>query len=304
MFLVGHFRDESYKELFQSTFQEKGISFEIKQDPNENAFFLLVIDQENLEEAQKIYLEVMGLAPPKPIEIPEEWLRLKALRLLPVGKFCVFFSIFCFICLLMPSLRGFVDLLYFSNSQTEFIPEIQRGEIWRILTPIFLHFSIFHILFNCLWMKDLSKIFENTLGSRNFFFLILCIGVISNFAQYAVLGPKFGGLSGVVYGLLGYLWVKRSLDPEYPFGLPKRDIMLMIGWFVLCLTGILGPIANTAHGVGLALGMIVALFSNESETKQYIKWVGVIVLILAVTYFTESLGLSRQGQFFFIKSVL
>ena len=73
--------------------------------------------------------------------------------------------------------------------------------------------------------------------------------------QYFVGGPSFGGMSGVVYGLLGYIWIRGKYDPLSGFYLENWIVIMMIGWFLLGFTGMIGHIANAAHGAGLAAGM-------------------------------------------------
>jgi GlpG protein len=135
------------------------------------------------------------------------------------------------------------------------LPEICDGQVWRLLTPIFLHFSLLHILFNMLWLRDLGSLIEYRAGTLRLLMLVVVIGVASNFGQYLVSGPMFGGMSGVVYGLFGYIWMRGKFDPSSGFFLTDQAIMIMVGWFVLCLVGIIPGVANAAHGVGLVLGM-------------------------------------------------
>jgi GlpG protein len=84
---------------------------------------------------------------------------------------------------------------------------------------------------------------------------ILIIAIASNVAQYFVSGPNFGGLSGVVYGLFGYLWIRGKYDPASGLQQDSTTIILSLAWFFVCLTGMIGPIANTAHASGLVMGM-------------------------------------------------
>jgi GlpG protein len=82
------------------------------------------------------------------------------------------------------------------------------------------------------------------------------IAVTSNVAQYMTGSLRFGGMSGVVYGLFGYIWMKSRYQPGSGFYMPPNTVILMLGWFVLCTTGWIGPVANAAHGVGLVVGAI------------------------------------------------
>ncbi len=140
------------------------------------------------------------------------------------------------------------------------LPKISHGEVWRLFTPMFLHFSALHILFNMMWLKDLGKIIEIRQGHWRFLLMVLVIALLSNLGQYVMSGPNFGGMSGVVYGLFGYIWMKSKFEPETGFFMPPNIVFMMIGWFFLCLIGVIGNVANTAHGVGLVVGMMFGGF--------------------------------------------
>ena len=86
--------------------------------------------------------------------------------------------------------------------------ELKQGEIWRPVTPIFMHFGIIHILFNMMWLKELGTMIEFKNGSLKMLLMVLIIAVVSNVGQDYYKGPYFGGMSGVVYGLFGYIWMK------------------------------------------------------------------------------------------------
>jgi len=146
------------------------------------------------------------------------------------------------------------------------------GEVWRLVTPIFIHFDPLHILFNMLWLKDLGTAIEKRHGPVALALLVLATAMPSNVAQY-LFGhhPGFGGFSGVVYGLFGYIWMQTRFNLTSTFRLDKQTVTLMIVWFVLCLTGLAGPIANYAHGVGLAVGMLIGYSSAALSNRQAFK---------------------------------
>ena len=135
--------------------------------------------------------------------------------------------------------------------------EVRHGEVWRLFTPAFLHFSLPHIGFNMLNLTGLGNILERRLNSWNYLWLVSGIAVFSSLTQYFIYGGfRFGGMSGVVYGLIGYIWMRGRYDRTFGLDIPQQMIGLALIWFVVCFTGFLGPIANGAHGAGLVLGAL------------------------------------------------
>ena len=148
------------------------------------------------------------------------------------------------------------------------LPEIMRGEVWRLLTPVLVHFGIMHLAFNMLWLFDLGSMIEGRLGTLRFALMTVVLGVVSNFGEFLVTGPSFGGMSGVVYGLLGYVWMKSRFDPGSGLFLHPQTVSMMLIWFFLCLTGLMGNIANAAHGVGLRLGIAWGYTSSQMAHRR------------------------------------
>jgi len=129
-------------------------------------------------------------------------------------------------------------------------------EIWRAITPIFVHFGPFHIVFNLLWTYRFGGAIEKHSGFLVLLGIVLVAGISGNVTQYLWSGhPRFGGLSGVVYAFFGYLWIRGRLDPSYPVRIPSSTVWILLGWFALCFTGFM-PIANGAHTAGLVVGVL------------------------------------------------
>lgn len=149
------------------------------------------------------------------------------------------------------------ELTISANMRPElgYLLEVRAGEVWRLLTPCFLHFGILHLLFNMMWMLDVGRQIEAARGTLALALMIVVIGVGSNTAQYMIHGPAFGGLSGVVFGLFGYVLVMSRFAPSAGMVMATNNALFMGIWFAVCLTGAVGPIANVAHGVGLVLGV-------------------------------------------------
>ena len=135
---------------------------------------------------------------------------------------------------------------------------LARGQIWRLVTPIFIHMSWIHILFNLYWTYQFGMLIESKRGSWQILGLAVFIAVVSNVGQYTASGPTFGGLSGVIYGFFGYLWIKSRFDPASGLRIPDNLVVFFLIWLVLCAFGLFGDIANTAHFTGLFAGVAVA----------------------------------------------
>jgi GlpG protein len=157
-------------------------------------------------------------------------------------------------------------------TDTHYIPlgeSLARGELWRLLTPIFLHFGIFHFLFNSLWMWDLGRRLEIMQGKWAFLLFVVVTGVVSNLTQYLWSGSaNFGGMSGVVYALVGFIAVRQRINPHPLVAVSPALIGFMLFWLVLCMTGVVdyfiaGSVANAAHLGGLVAGAIYALFTRR-----------------------------------------
>lgn len=144
------------------------------------------------------------------------------------------------------------------------LPEVFHGEPWRVLTPIFIHFGLPHIVFNLLAFKDLGTAIEKLVGSWTLLALVWITGIGSNLVQFHY-GETyaFGGLSGVVYGLFGYVWMKAQFDPRSGFRLHQQTVLMMIGWFFLCAFGVIHHVANWAHGAGLVIGIVWGFLSAK-----------------------------------------
>lgn len=136
-----------------------------------------------------------------------------------------------------------------------FLPEVLRGgQAWRLFTPMFLHFSWAHLLFNMFGLYELGGILERRYGAGRFLLLVAGLALVSNVAQYVGAGPAFGGMSGVIFGLFGYVWVQGRLNPAgFGYVLAPQAIVATMIWFALCFTGFF-PIANYAHAGGLLAG--------------------------------------------------
>ena len=143
-----------------------------------------------------------------------------------------------------------------------------NNEWWRLITPTFLHFSMTHLVFNCLWIYILGQRIEKLDGLSVFLFIFILAGVLSNAGQFFWTQQYlFGGLSGSVYGLLGYCFIIELDDRHGRYGLPEALYLFMFIWLLVGFTGVLsffgfGNVANTAHLIGMIAGFIIGLITK------------------------------------------
>ena len=136
---------------------------------------------------------------------------------------------------------------------------LQNHEWWRLLGPAFIHFSVLHFIFNLLWWSMLGSQVERQFGSSFIIILFVVTALVSNLAQLIVAGPNFGGLSGVVYGLVGFVWITGWLRPQWGLYLPKAIVGFMLVWLLLGFADVLWVnMANAAHTAGLISGCVMA----------------------------------------------
>lgn len=177
----------------------------------------------------------------------------------------------CWLVYIGSSLGGarllFTNLQFYSSLSVEGL----ISEPWRIISPAFLHFSIIHIVFNTMWWWQLGGSIENILSKSTLIQLSLIAAIVSNVGQFLVSGANFGGLSGVVYALVGFVWWYGYFLPEKGLFLSKSIIGFLLIWLVLGFADLLPVnVANTAHLLGLVSGCLFAVFivNNEKSSTQ------------------------------------
>jgi GlpG protein len=136
---------------------------------------------------------------------------------------------------------------------------ITKGEVWRLLTPVFPHLNVLHIFFNMYMLFMLGAPMEMRIGWKKYLLYSLIFAIAGNLGEAYFGGIRFFGYSGALYGVFGYMWMKTWYDPSFGIQLPQSTILILVGWFFLCWFGMMGNIANFAHTLGLVAGMLLAL---------------------------------------------
>lgn len=147
------------------------------------------------------------------------------------------------------------------------------GQVWRLLSPAFLHFGWMHLIFNMLWLWFFGRQVEELHGSRRMLAVLLVAGVGANLAQYATGTVLFGGMSGVDFALLGYVWLMSRRAPHSGFFVPQMLVVFMLGWMLFTMTDAasavgFGNVANEAHLGGLVVGLAMGWYYSEKARRR------------------------------------
>ncbi|QDY43723.1 rhomboid family intramembrane serine protease GlpG [Candidatus Pantoea soli] len=145
----------------------------------------------------------------------------------------------------------------------------QYFQVWRWFSHALLHFSLLHILFNLMWWWYLGGAVEKRLGSGKLFVIMLISALLSGWMQAKFSGVLFGGLSGVVYALMGYCWLRGERDPDSGIYLERGLIGFAVVWLVIGWYGAFGlSIANAAHVTGLLVGLAMAFVDTRKNAHR------------------------------------
>jgi GlpG protein len=165
---------------------------------------------------------------------------------------------------------SFVSQADYVKSGRDPAASLKKGELWRLITPMFPHGGTFHLLFNFMAMIQLGKIVERMEGSSRFAMLVLATAIIAALFQglmpIQLFGnPFFVGLSGVVYGVFGYLLVKSNRLPHLGIRISDLSVAIMLGWLILGFANLIPGMANMAHLGGFVAGIVIAYFAYLNQ---------------------------------------
>jgi len=165
-----------------------------------------------------------------------------------------------------------------------FGPAVQQGQIWRLLTSVFIHFDIFHIFFNMYALYIIGKQIETFLGREKFIVIYLISGITGSMLANVVSDSLGIGASGAIFGLLGALiWFGYHYRLYLGQNLKTQIIPILI---LNLLIGLIVPnISLSAHIGGLVGGFLTTMtlgVSGKSSNNEKVN--GVIVLIIYIAF--------------------
>lgn len=155
------------------------------------------------------------------------------------------------------------NLLAYPSDSSQYI------QIWRWVSHAFLHFSLMHILFNLVWWWYLGGPLERRLGTGKLLEITVLSAILSGYGQAIFSGSSFGGLSGVVYALMGYSWLSGERAPERGIYMQRSLMIFALVWLAVGYFDMLGvSVANAAHIGGLVVGLALAWWDTRSSKRN------------------------------------
>ncbi len=160
-------------------------------------------------------------------------------------------------------LFSFPDMMRFPQLDDHW----QLLQFWRMVSPIFLHFTFSHLILNLILWLYVFNVLSHQKSLIELIPLVLVVSFISNFSQYIVYNTSnFGGFSGVIYGLFGFCAAIDLTSRRLIYNIPWFAYVLTLIWLLIGFTPFssffLGEnVSNASHMTGLVSGFLFGIFS-------------------------------------------
>jgi len=156
---------------------------------------------------------------------------------------------------------GFTDALLLNG---QFL-----SEPWRIITAIFLHANIMHLIYNIFALALFGSILEGFIGGKKFLLVFFATGIIANLISVNFYENSLGA-SGAIYGVIGAIIIIRPMLFIFAFGLPMPVFVAGILWVAGDMFGIFMPsdVANIAHLSGIFSGLLFGVVFRDWKKNK------------------------------------
>jgi rhomboid protease GluP len=142
-------------------------------------------------------------------------------------------------------------------------PLVRQGEVWRLLTAMFLHAGALHLLVNLLALFQLGRLYELMFGTPRFLFIYFATGLIASIASAWVNVAPSVGASGAIFGILGAFIFSIRRSPRFRNNPIARNIAAQgVFWIIanLVITWTVPQIDKAGHVGGLVAGLLLGAF--------------------------------------------
>jgi rhomboid protease GluP len=137
------------------------------------------------------------------------------------------------------------------------------GAYWGLFTSVFVHFALWHLVFNLYWLWALGGTLERTIGSFHYLVFFVFSAFVSSTFQLSLSDSAGIGASGVVYSIFGFMLIGRNRFPQFKQILTPQIVNIFLIWLIGCLFVThfkIWEVGNAAHISGLVFGGVVAAY--------------------------------------------
>ncbi len=146
---------------------------------------------------------------------------------------------------------------------------IREGELWRLVTPIFLHAGLLPVSVNVFALRQLGPTVEQLYGRGKFLLFFLSAGVAGCTASFLFTAAPSVGASGGLFGLMGATLVFgiRRRAAFTPAWRRRFAIVMSLNIGVNVVLGVVIPVVdNAAHAGGFAAGLLLAALASAPRS--------------------------------------
>ncbi|MGB3367930.1 MAG: rhomboid family intramembrane serine protease [Acidaminobacteraceae bacterium] len=200
----------------------------------------------------------------------------------------------------------FVEIVTSSNLFLELGAKINYKiadyEYYRLITPMFLHADIFHIIFNSVALFSIGRNVEIALGKTKFLIIFLVSVLFGTMGSFVFNDSISVGASGGIFGLIGAMLFISLLYPDSMKKLLQKDIITLI--VVNLLLGFTNPrIDNAAHMSGLIGGVLISFaLGYPKQLKMNItnQISRVLLIALSVLFFMFGIPSYKTSENYYL----
>ncbi|MEJ6400534.1 rhomboid family intramembrane serine protease [Nicoliella sp. Es01] len=167
-------------------------------------------------------------------------------------------------------------------------PLIQAGQWWRLITPLFIHLSITHILFNGIAFYYMGIQLESLFGHSRFLLIFFISGIVGNLASFAFNDDLSAGASTAIFGLFGAFMMIGETFWENPYVKQMTKSFVLFIILNLAFDLFSANIDIAGHLGGLVGGFLSAYFVGLprkrfiSLPRQIIATITLVIIALAL----------------------
>jgi membrane associated rhomboid family serine protease len=180
-----------------------------------------------------------------------------------------------------------VDSLAILHAGANLNPLTLGGQPWRMITSMFLHFGILHLLVNMYALFSLGTLLEPAIGTVRYLLVYFFCGIAAGLASLIFnLYTPSAGASGALFGLFGYRLgaeVIGSFHDRQKLGAVFINFLIFVGINLYISTRVSVDMAG--HIGGLVGGILLSLFHFKLRWFIQKKYLALLLVLLTSTLF-------------------